>query len=179
MKRGGAALVLAAALVLVIRGEPSTAERWRWAPAEAHHQLDDRTIFISPAEVVLLRKDTSIQVNVLDLRDEHDFNLFHVGGARRVSLRELDQPPLVKALLEQPRSTVTFLAGNGETAARTAWQGLKAYGVQNLYVIEGGINHWLELYPVSACVAAPSAASVDDTPSYRFNYATGSRLPSA
>jgi rhodanese-related sulfurtransferase len=179
LKRAGAALLLAGGLVLLVRGEPSAAERWRWTPAEAHRQLDDRAIFISPQEVVLLRKDTSVQVNVLDLRDEHDFNLFHIGGARRVSSRDLDQPQFVKALLDQPRSTVTFLVGNGEAVARTAWQGLKGYGVQNLYVIEGGINQWLDLYPVPACVAERSVASVADSPSFRFNYATGSSLPAA
>ena len=42
--------------------------------------------------MVALRKDVGVQVVVLDLRDERDFNLFHVGGSRRVSLGELESP---------------------------------------------------------------------------------------
>jgi rhodanese-related sulfurtransferase len=117
---------------------------------------------------------------VLDLRDEHDFNLFHVGGARRVDPATLARPEVLKPLLAEPASTVTFLMANGEGPALEAWKSLKASGVQNVYVVEGGVNRWLELYPVDACVATPSTAGDDaDRLAWHFSYATGSRLPSA
>ncbi len=48
---------------------------------------------MDPAEVVALRKDIGVKVAILDLRDERDFNLFHVGGSRRVTLEELETRP--------------------------------------------------------------------------------------
>ena len=179
LARAGAALLIGGGLVLVVRGEPSAAQRWRWAPPQAHQDLESRAIFVSPAEVVALRKDTSIQVSVYDLRDEHDVNLFHIGGAHRVSPADLTQPERLKALLDQPRTSVTFLVGNGEAAAQSAWQVLRAQGVQNLYIIEGGVNRWLELYPVPACVAVRAPAASDNSLAYTFAYATGSSLPAA
>jgi hypothetical protein len=76
---------------------------------------------------------------------------------------------------------VTFLMANGEGPALEAWKALKASGVQNLYVVEGGVNRWLELYPVDACVATPAAPSPADGDrlAFRFVYATGANLPSA
>jgi hypothetical protein len=181
LKYVGSFALLAASLVLVVRGEPSAAERWQWASPQVKRQLEERAIFASPAEVIMLRKDTSIQVTVLDLRNEHDFNLFHIGGSRRIARDALAETSLIKELLEQPKSSVTFLVGNGEAAAQDAWQGLAARGVQNLYVVEGGINRWLELYPVPACVAHKAAGvrTSNDELAYRFAYATGDRLPSA
>jgi hypothetical protein len=52
--------------------------------------------------------------------------------------------------------------------------------VVNVYVIDGGIDRWLELYPPPACVAARvDAGRSPDVLAWRFAYATGSTLPSA
>jgi rhodanese-related sulfurtransferase len=180
-KLAGAVALLAAGLVLVVRGQPTPAERWSWTSPEVKRAVEERGIFVHPAEVVALRKDLTLQTVILDLRDEHDFNVFHVGGARRVSLEAVLRPEEYEPLLAQPSSTVTFLMGNGEGTALETWKALKALGVPNLYVVEGGLNRWLELYPVPECVAtrgAAPAANADEL-AYRFVYATGESEPAA
>lgn len=174
-----AGALVATALVVAVHGQPTPEQRWAKAPAALHKQVDDRAIFASPAEVVSLRKDVSVQVNLLDVRDEHDFNLFHVGGARRITPAEARSEALAQRLNGEPATTVTFLIGNGETAALHAWEALRTQGVQNLYVIEGGVNRWLELYPVPACVAEPVPPGTSDELAYRFHFATGQSLPAA
>lgn len=47
----------------------------------------------------------------------------------------------------------------------------------NVYVLEGGVDRWLELYPVPECVATRAAGA--GGPTYAFAYATGDSLPSA
>ena len=90
------------------------------------------------------------------------------------------RPERLKHLLDQPPTTVTFLVGNGEAAALAAWKHLTAQGVPNLYVIEGGVNRWLERYPVDACVAERvGKADGRDGQAWRFLYATGSTQPAA
>jgi hypothetical protein len=174
-----AAAAIAAAGVLIIHGQPTPEQRWAWVSPAVRRQVEDRAIFASPAEVVSLRKDTSLQIAVLDLRDEHDYNLFHVGGARRLGDAGTHDHALVEHLLDQPPGSVTFLVSNGEEAALRAWEALTAQGVSNLYVVEGGVNRWLELYPVAACVAEPRAPGSPDALAYRFSYATGQSLPAA
>jgi rhodanese-related sulfurtransferase len=173
----GAGALVAAAVVLAVRGDPTSEQRWRWLPAAVHQQVADRAMLASPAELVALRKDNALRVDVLDLRDERDFNLFHVGGARQLDADRLDVE--ARRMLDEPPSTITFLAGNGEEAPLEAWKALKARGVANVYVLEGGMNRWLELYPVPACVATLDPNATPGALGYRFAYATGDRLPSA
>jgi hypothetical protein len=175
----GAGALVAAAVLLAVRGEPGPEQRWRWLPATVQRQVADRDVFASPAEVVTLRKDTALQIEVLDLRSEHDFNLFHVGGARRVDPEALARPAELRRLLDQPPSTITFLVDNGEARALSSWKDLRSRGVANLYVLEGGMNGWLELYPVPDCVATRDPTAPDGGPGYRFTFATGESLPSA
>lgn len=180
-KVGAAGALVVVALLAAARGQPAPEEKFALLGEAARKPVEERAIFVDPAEVASLRKDLNVQVNVLDLRDEHDFNLFHLGGARRVSPATLFDPEVVKPLLEQPATTVTFLVGNGEAAALAAWKGLKALGVGNLYVLEGGVNGWLQKYAVPACVArpVPTPASEPEAPRYAFRYATGASLPAA
>jgi rhodanese-related sulfurtransferase len=175
-----AGTLVAVSLVLVAHGQPTPEAKFTLLGAEVRRSVEERGIFVDPAEVVALRKDIGVKVVILDLRDERDFNLFHIGGSRRVTLEELETPARLKTLLDQPTSTVTFLVGNGEVSALKAWKHLIAQGVPNLYVIDGGMNRWLERYPVDACVAERVGASDGrDGQAWRFLYATGSTQPAA
>ncbi len=179
-KLAGAGALVAAALVLGVRGDPTPEQRWAWTSPEVKRAVEDRSMFVDPAEVVALRNDLNVQTDVVDLRDEHDFNLFHVGGARRVDpalLGLLSEE--TKRLVDRPANAVTFLVGNGEAAALAAWKSLKALGAANVYVVDGGVNRWLERYAVPECVATRVAAPAGDALAYRFAHATGDREPAA
>jgi hypothetical protein len=176
---GFAGALVAAGLVLVVHGQPTPEAKFAKMPAELRRSLEDRSIFVDPAEVVALRKDVNVKVVMLDLRPERDFNLFHVGGSRHASLAELESPDRLKLLLDASPTTVTFLVGESEAAEANAWKRLTALGVPNLYVVEGGIGGWLERYPVDACVAERVGSAEGRGGGWRFAYATGSSLPSA
>ncbi len=91
----------------------------------------------------------------------------------------LESPEVLKALQNRPATSVVFLVSNDEERALGAWKRLEALGVANLYVIEGGVNRWLELYPAPACVAEKAAATASEESRWRLAYATGASLPSA
>jgi len=169
---GGALLALA--LVVAIKGQPTIEDRYSWIAEEAEQQLRDRAVFVDPAEVVDLKKDFAVSVEILDLRSEAEFNLFHIAGARRIDPGDVRDPSFVRALLAVPDNTVTFLVSSVEDDAVRAWRDLRAQGVLNLYVIAGGIEGWLERYPPPSCVAErnPSGAMV-------WRYAVGDRIPAA
>lgn len=179
--KAGAGLLAAASLVALAHGQPSPEQKWSWAAADVKRSVEAREIFVHPAEVVQLRQDPSLQVTLYDLRRETDFNLFHIGGSRRLDPHQLGSRAVVKPLLEAPSSTVAFLVSNGEQASLSAWEALKAQGVANLYVLEGGINRWLELYPAPGCVArrSPGARGELEALQYEFAYSVGSRVPAA
>jgi hypothetical protein len=178
LRRVGAAALLAAAVAVAAVGQPAPEQRWRRSP-ELQALVRDRAVFVHPAEVVALRRDLNLSVEVLDLRSEHDFNLFHVGGARRLDPETLERPEVLKGLRERPPHSVAFLVSNDEERALEAWKKLQGLGVPNLYVVEGGVNRWLDLYPAPACVAERARASGPDEPRWRVAFATGASLPSA
>lgn len=174
LRRAGAFAIAALALVVAVRGQPTADERFARMPA-LQKLVSDGAILVHPAEVVALKKDTNVKVNVLDLRDEAAFNLFHVGGARRVSPAALQGREVLRPLVEAGPTDVTFLVAATTPEALAAWRALRTQGVLNLYVVDGGADRWLELYPPPACVASRAQGET----AWQFQYATGESLPSA
>jgi rhodanese-related sulfurtransferase len=160
-------------------GQPSADDRWRAIAPRAGRDLESRAVLVDPAEVVALRSDLTLAVRVLEVRAEADFNLFHLVGSRRITLDETRGPTLARELTGLPENHILFLASNGERDAAEAWRRLKAQGVINLYVIEGGVNGWLAAYPPSPDVARRAEAPDDETLGWRFVAAVGERIPSA
>lgn len=177
----GAAALVSACLVLVARGQPTPEEQWQQRAALEQPRIDNRDIFVHPAEVVDLNKNPQVSINVFDLRSESDFNLFHLTRARRIAAGDVRDSAFVRTLLDARDNAVSFLVSNGENDALAAWKTLRAQGVLNVYVIEGGINHWLDIYPPPPCVAEKiaSVSTHSEALAYDFTYAAGSRLPSA
>ena len=175
-----AAALLGTAGVVALVGQPSIDERFQWVAPQAERQLSEREVLVDPAEVVELWKDLSLRVQILDVRDEADFNRFHLAGARRLAAGDTRSAAVVKGLLEAPENVITFVTSNDEAGALKAWRDLKAQGVLNLYVLEGGVTGWLRRFPPSPCVARPSTrATAADELAWDFDVAVGARSPSA
>lgn len=173
--------LVATAVVVAIHGQPNAEQRWEQKAWAEQPRIDRREVLIHPAEVVALRSDPQLYVNVFDLRSERDYNLFHLSHSRRVTLQDTTGGPLVRELLDASSNVVTFVVSNGERTALAAWKNLRGQGVLNVYVIEGGINRWLRLYPPAPCVARAVArlSTQPERSAFRFNYAVGSMIPSA
>lgn len=181
-KAAAAGGLLALALLTAAIGQPTSEDRWRRIAAEGERQLSGREVFVHPREVVDLRRNTALSVAVLDLRDEREFNLFHIAGSRRIDPASLQDPAVVKPLLADGDNVIHLLVSTGDELAADAWKQLKARGVLNLYVIDGGINHWLEIYRPANCIAERQdlpEGMPDETPVHRFLLAVGDRIPQA
>jgi rhodanese-related sulfurtransferase len=82
----------------------------------------------------------------MDVRSERDYNLFHLLDSRRVPLEDLAAGRLTKELLDEPPNSVIVLVSNDEAAATEGWKYLMGEGIMNLYILEGGINGWLDSF---------------------------------
>ena len=166
-----------AAVVLVI-GQPTNADRWEKIALENQAKLDDRLVQIAPAELLKSMNDSKIKVIPLDVRDERYYNQFHLRSAVHVPLDSVQEK--AREFQFELANTVFVIMSNDEVAATEAWKILKAESVPNIYILEGGINNWLNTY-------AGNTLSDEDKVSnrqagqlaYRFNAATGSRHPAA
>lgn len=176
--RYGAAggLVALAAVVMVI-GQPTPVDRWERLAGTYNAQLAERKVQIHPGELLALIEDTQVKVHMLDVRDEADFNLFHILDAEHVPLDELGGQ--VDSLLMEPANTVFVVMSNDETAATEGWKYLVASSVPNVYILEGGINNWIAMFGDDDLTARLNNGAGDDQLCYIFDKAVGSRYDAA
>lgn len=142
----------------------------------ADQMLEKRLVQITPAELFKTVYNQSINLVMLDVRPESDFNLYHIKGAINVPVEKL--PAIIPDLLsEPPANSVFVLMSNDETAATTAWRQLSASTVPNVYLLEGGINNWIAFFGKMEGFQSTSAIG-DDQLGYIFPAALGSRYES-
>jgi len=171
------ALVLIAAGILLI-GQPDTARRWQMIADEQQPRLDNRTVYAQPAEILHLMEDAKLVVYLIDVRDETDYNLFHILDSHHIPLEAIETE--LETLLYEPAGTVFVLMSNDETQATEAWRTLTAASLPNVYVMAGGVNAWLDTFSDESFRANYRLASyAADRPAYRFTSALGSRYPAA
>ena len=75
----GAIVVLAAALA--VHSAATTNPRTRRIEAHVNQALKDRSRHIDPAELPDVMHDNQMQLVILDVRGEADYNLFHIIGS--------------------------------------------------------------------------------------------------
>ncbi len=175
---GAGALVFTAVLGIFI-GQPDNTTRWQMIAAEQEARIAERAIQIEPGELLSLQSDRKLNLVMLDVRSEADYNLFHLRDARHMPLENLLDN--VADFHAQPANTVFVLMSNDEAAATAAWRMLQAESVPNVYLLEGGINNWLDTFAPEDefLTAVPLENYADDTLKYQFMAALGARTYAA
>ncbi|HSK65686.1 MAG TPA: YeeE/YedE thiosulfate transporter family protein [Anaerolineales bacterium] len=161
----GAGVLFALALAVVFIGSPSLEQRYNklnftrteTIPQEnadpivnthiysADEMLQKRLVQITPAETFKTIYNQNVNLILLDVRPEADFNLYHLDGAINVPLDTL--PSVIPDLLsEPPANSVFVLMSNDEIGATKAWKQLVASAVPNVYILEGGVNNWISFF---------------------------------
>jgi len=178
--RYGAAggVVVVAALVLVI-GQPTTADRWQRIAEAQETALAERQIQIHPGELLANIHDNKVQVRVLDVRSEREFNQFHIVDS--IHLPPEDIPTAIPDLIDVPANTLYVAVSNDEVAATEAWKTLVAESVPNVYILEGGINGWINTFADDEfkTQAQTNLDGTDDNLQFIFGMALGDRYPFA
>ncbi|MBE2238025.1 MAG: YeeE/YedE family protein [Caldilineaceae bacterium] len=141
----GVATLLAGALLVVVVGQPTTQDKWVRLASEKEALLSARAVQIHPGELLASLADDQLNVILLDVRDEADYNLFHLRRARYLPLNKVTAT-VPDLRLEAGANTVYVVMSNDERAATEAWKLLVAESVPNVYILEGGINNWLTVF---------------------------------
>lgn len=177
VRYAGAGVLVAAALGLIMIGQPTNADRWKSITPEKQAMLDGREVQIQPGELLHTMHDHQLKLVMLDVRDEADFNLYHLADARHIPIPDL--PSIVPELHLEPPNTVFVLMSNDELAATEAWKHLVAESVPNVYILEGGINGWLNALAVGDDRIRSIEGSGEDELRFAFSAALGSAYASA
>lgn len=143
----------------------------------ADEMLEQRLVFISPAEAFKARYNQAMNPVYLDVRSEADFNLYHLEEAVNVPLAQLEEV-LPVLLSEPPANTVFILMSNDEAAAISAWKTLVASTVPNVYILEGGVNNWIAFFGADDEPLQSNPNPAPDELAYLFPSALGDRYAS-
>lgn len=173
----GAGALALGALLLIPLGQPTNADKWEQVSVEKEAQLVNREVQISPAELLNTIHDHPINLIMLDVRDESNYNLFHLADSRQVPFDDL--AGITPELHLESENTVIVVMSNDETAATQAWRYLVAESIPNVYILEGGINNWLSVFAEEDNRIMAVDSSPDDSLRFAFAAALGAAFPSA
>jgi rhodanese-related sulfurtransferase len=184
----GAGVLIAAAVAVLMIGQPTSLDKWQHMAGQKQPLLDNREVQIHPAELLDYIDNDQVDVVMLDVRNESDYNLFHIQDAQLVATEELAQ--LVKPLLQKPSNTLFVVMSNDEESATEAWKILVAESLTNVYILEGGLNYWLDTFNIEPDEAGPIAVAMlptlkpgvpsgNDILRYNFPAALGAQYPAA
>ena len=173
-KLAGAAALLVVGAVLALMGQftpDPTAARLR---RQAEEQLAGRDRHIEPPELLSLMHNNQVVLRLLDVREEADYNLFHIVDSRRTSMNDFNDRRWIKSL---PDDSIKVVASNDERRADAAALELMSRGARNVYVLAGGINRWLEVYGKGEGKPIPSSG--EDSLRFAFPAALGAHYAAA
>jgi rhodanese-related sulfurtransferase len=172
LRYAGAGFLIVLALAGLAIGQPTVEDRWERIATEKEAELAARDVQLQVGEVLHIMHDHRLKLVMLDVRDEAEFNLFHLVDAQNVQLDELSD--LVPDLQLEPPNTVFLVMGNDELLAAEAWKILVAESVPNVYILEGGINGWLATFASDDTRIQPISHSVaEDELRFTFEAALG------
>ncbi len=187
LRIAGAGALFVLALAVVFIGSPSFEQKYSRVTIKREvagkpvlfkgdNALDQRLVQVGPAEVFKTVYNQKVNLIMLDVRPESDYNLYHVHGAINMPLDKL-QRTIPDLLTEPPTNSVFVLMSNDETAATAAWKQLVASSVPNVYILEGGINNWIVFFGKDEKFQTASSAGNDQL-KYIFPAALGSSYES-
>jgi rhodanese-related sulfurtransferase len=175
----GAGVLVLVAVVIAIIGQPTTSDRWARLEPLRQASIENRDIYIHPGELLDTFHDHKLNLIMIDVREESDYNLFHILDAENILPEEI--PAEIDGFIAQPANTVFVVMSNDETTATEVWKNMTAEAVPNVYILSGGINNWLDTFYTSYeegfCGKVKTANN--EELQYEFEAALGSNCPAA
>jgi rhodanese-related sulfurtransferase len=162
-------LILAVVIAMVPQ---NTTKPYKLTAEELLAEIRTGTQFVSPDEVAdkIVQKDPSIQL--IDVRNPREFDMFSLPGAINIPLQNIFSEENADILNQGTKMNIFY--SNGSTEANEAWLLTRQLGYQNNYVLQGGLNYWMEtiMNPEKPGVLAAN----DEVARYDFRKAASSAL---
>lgn len=130
-------------LALIIAMVPQNTTRpYKLTAEQMLAEIRTGTQFVTPDEVAdkIIQKDPSIQL--IDVRNPREFDMFSLPGAINIPLQSILSKDQEEILNQGTKMNIFY--SNGSTEANEAWLLTRQLGYQNNYVLQGGLNYWME-----------------------------------
>jgi len=142
LKQAGAILLLILGLILAFSPVKESMNETATANSLAN-EIENRQDHITADQLGHLIVDEDPGYQLIDLRDQQEFEKFHIKTAINIPLKNLFEDDNL-ALLSRDKLVVLYT--NGGTHAAQAWVLLEEKGITNTTVLLGGLNYWVDVY---------------------------------
>ena len=150
----------------------NTTHPYKLSPKELLEHVNSGMQYFTPDEVahMVVTKDPSLVL--IDVRAETEYEKFHLPGAINIPLSSLLDENW-KDYIDQDLRYNVFYA-NGTVNANQAWMLTRQLGYQNNYVLQGGLNYWVEsiMNPTKPGSTSPN----EEIAKYNFRKGAGQAL---
>jgi sulfur-carrier protein adenylyltransferase/sulfurtransferase len=112
------------------------------SPEKLLLEVIDNARFYSTDEVakMLVSKDPSVQL--IDVRDPEEFAKFNLPGSVNIPLKNILNKEHTDVLNQEIKKNIFY--SNGTIYANQAWLLTRRLGYKNSYILNGGLNRWVE-----------------------------------
>ncbi len=133
-------------------------------PEELLRQITSSSRFISPDVVAdrLIKKDPTLLL--VDVRSSEEYSEYSLPGALNIPLKDIFLPEKQELLTSKGVETIFF--SNGDILADQAWILCKRTGLQNIFVMKGGLNEWFNSF--FQVLPPPESSSSAEIELYQF-----------
>ena len=171
-----ARLVLAYILIplgLIIAAVPeNTTKQYKLTAEQLLEEVKSGTQFLSPDEVadMIINNDPSLQL--IDVRSADEFEKFSLPNAINIPLIDILNPEWEDYIHQDIKLNVFY--SNASNDANQAWMITRQLGYQNNYVLQGGVNFWVEtiMNPEEPTSSSPN----EEIAKYNFRKGAGTAL---
>ena len=120
----------------------NTTHPYKLTPAELLEHVNSGMQYFTPDETadMIINKDPSLLL--IDVRGEDEYEKFHLPGAINIPLSALLDEQWKDYLNQDIRFNVFY--SNSTVNANQAWMLTRQLGYENNYVLQGGLNYWVE-----------------------------------
>jgi len=169
-------IILASVLIplgMIIAAVPeNTTKPYKLTADELLGEVKAGLQFVQPDQVadMLVQKDPSLQL--IDVRSSAEFEKYSLPGAINIPLESLLLDEYADYVNQDIKLNVFY--SNSSTKANEAWMIARQLGYKNNYVLQGGLNYWVEtiLNPEKPSETSPN----EEFAKYDFRKGAGSAL---
>ena len=134
-------------------------------------ELEQGSVYVQADELAHWIIDKEPGFDVADIRSEKDYKNYHIPGSIHVPFEQLGEED---KLVLFDKSKTLILTSNGNTKAGQAWILLKQLGFEDIFILAGGINHWVKIFSTPE---EPQGSYTDDELfTYQFRKAAGAAV---
>ncbi|MFH0756606.1 MAG: rhodanese-like domain-containing protein [Bacteroidota bacterium] len=160
-------------LGMILAAVPAnTTHPYKLSPAELLEYVNSGMQYFTTDEVAHMVVSEDPSLVLIDVRAETEYEKFHLPGAINIPLSSLLEDQWADYLNQNLRYNVFY--SNGTVKANEAWMLTRQLGYRNNYVLQGGLNYWVET--IMNPTAPQSTSPDEEIAKYDFRKGAGQAL---